>query len=94
MTTAWTDADLAHFGDAEEVRIAGMRDDGSLRKPVIVWVVRVGDELYTRSVNGPDAAWIRGVQIRHRGQLSADGKEIDVDFVSDDSVDEGQIDAT
>ncbi len=52
MTTTWTDADLAHFGDAEEVRIAGMRQDGSLRKPVIVWVARVGDELYTRSVNG------------------------------------------
>lgn len=71
MTTTWTDADLAHFGDAQEVRIAGMRQDDSLRKPVIVWVVRVGDELYTRSVNGPDAAWFRGVQIRHRGQLSA-----------------------
>jgi hypothetical protein len=56
MTTTWTDADLAHFGDAEEVRIAGMCEDGSLRAPVIVWVVRVGDELYTRSVNRPDDA--------------------------------------
>ena len=71
--TTWTDTDLAHFGDAQEVRIAGMRRDGSLRSPVIVWVVRVGDELYTRSVNGPDAAWFRGVQLRHRGQLSAGG---------------------
>jgi hypothetical protein len=93
MTTTWTDADLTHFGDAEEVRIAGMRQDGSLRNPVIVWVVRVGDVLYTRSVNGPDAAWFRSVQIRHRGQLSADAKGIDVDIVSNDSVDEGQIDA-
>ncbi len=31
--TTWTDADLARFGDAEEVRIAGMRRDGSLRTP-------------------------------------------------------------
>jgi hypothetical protein len=23
--TTWTDTDLAHFGDAQEVRIAGMR---------------------------------------------------------------------
>ena len=44
--TTWTDTDLAHFGDAQEVRIAGMRRDGSLRSPVIVWVVRLGDELY------------------------------------------------
>ncbi len=93
MTTTWTDADLAHFGDAEEVRIAGLRQDGSLRKPVIVWVARVGDELYTRSVNGPDAAWFRGIQVRDRGQLSADGKEIDVDVVGEAGADEGQIDA-
>ena len=80
MTTTWTDADLARFGDAEEVRIAGIAPaTARLRKPVIVWVVRVGDELYTRSVNGPDAAWFRGIQVRDRGQLSADGKEIDVD---------------
>ncbi len=93
MTTTWTAADLAHFGDAEEVRIAGMRRDGSLRKPVIVWAVRLGDDLYTRSVNGPDAAWFRGIQVRHRGQLTADGKEIDVDVIGEASVDEGQIDA-
>ena len=37
--TTWTDTDLAHFGDAQEVRIACMRRDGSLRSPVIVWVV-------------------------------------------------------
>ena len=91
--TTWTDADLARYGDAEEVRIAGMRRDGSLRTPRIVWVVRVDDGLYTRSVNGPDAAWFRGVQLRHRGQLSAGRAAVDVDFVGNDSVDEGQIDA-
>ena len=63
--------------------IAGIRRDGSLRTPVIVWVVRVGDELYTRSVNGPDAAWFRGVQTRHRGQLSRGRCGGDVDFVDE-----------
>ena len=58
-----------------------------------MWVVRVDDGLYTRSVNGPDAAWFRGVQLRHRGQLSAGRAAVDVDFVGNDSVDEGQIDA-
>ena len=81
--TTWTDADLARYGDAEEVRIAGMRRDGSLRTPRIVWVVRVDDGLYTRSVNGPDAAWFRGVQLRHRGQLSAGRAAVDVDFVGE-----------
>jgi hypothetical protein len=88
----WTDDDLTHFGDAQEVGIAGMRRDGSLRSPVIVWVVRLGDNLYTRSVNGPDAAWFRGVQARHRGQLSAAGVVADVEFVAVGDVDD-QLDA-
>ena len=92
--TTWTDADLARYGGAEEVRVAGMRRDGSLRTPRIVWVVRVGDELYTRSVNGPDAAWFRGVQARHRGQLSAGHAAADVDFVDgSDRADDDAIDA-
>ena len=90
--TAWTDTDLAHFGDAQEVRIAGMRHDGSLRSPVVVWVVRLGEELYTRSVNGADAAWCRGAHLRHRGQISADGTMIDVDFVDGGDVDD-ELDA-
>ena len=92
--TTWTDVDLAHFGDAQEVRIAGMRRDGSLRSPVIVWVVRVGDDLYTRSVNGPDAAWFRGVQVQHRGQLITGHAAADGDFVDgSDPADDDLIDA-
>ena len=76
----WTDKQLGRIGDAHEIRIAAMRADGSLRTPVVVWVVRIGDDLYTRSVNGPDAAWFRGVQARHEGQVSADGVDADVMF--------------
>jgi hypothetical protein len=89
--THWSGDELRHFGDAQEVRVAGLRPDRSLRSPVIVWIVRVGDDLYTRSVNGPGAAWFRGVQARHRGQLSACGVVADVDFVvsadADDALD-------
>ena len=92
--TTWTDADLALYGDAQEVRVAGMRRDGSLRTPVIVWVVRVDDQLYTRSVNGPGAAWFRGIQVRHRGQLIARRDAADVDFVEgSDPADDDLIDA-
>ena len=92
--TTWTDDDLRRFGDAQEVRIAAMRRDSSLRSPVIVWVVRLGDDLYTRSVNGPDAAWFRGVQARHRGQLSAAGLVADVDFIASGDIDvDDQLDA-
>ena len=90
--TTWLPDDLTRFGAAEEVRIAGTRRDGSLCTPVIVWAVRVGDDLYTRSVNGPTASWFRGVQLRHHGQLTAGAAAIEVDFedaagVLDDDID-------
>ena len=92
--TTWTDADLARFGDAEEVRIAGTRRDGSLRKPVIVWVVRLGDELYTRSVNGPDAAWFRGDQVRtSRSDLGRRRRWSTSTSSTIDGVDDGMLDA-
>ena len=41
--TAWKSDELNRIGGAEEVRIASVRRDGTLRKPVIVWLVRDGD---------------------------------------------------
>ncbi|MCB0050391.1 MAG: DUF2255 family protein, partial [Caldilinea sp.] len=54
-----------------------------LRKPVIIWVVCVGDELYVRSYRGRDSAWFRGVQVQHAGHISAGGVEKDVAFVAE-----------
>ena len=48
---------------------------------MIIWVVRVGDDLYVRSYKGRDGAWFRAVQARHDGHIRADGVEKDVDFV-------------
>ncbi len=42
----WTGGELDRIGAAEELQIAPRRRDGSLRTPVTIWVVRVGDELY------------------------------------------------
>lgn len=92
--TSWTSDELTRIGNAEELRIASLRRDGTLRKPVIIWVVRVGDDLYVRSVNGRTSAWFRGVQSRHEGQIRAGGVVKDVTFVEepDHAVNE-QIDA-
>jgi hypothetical protein len=90
--TAWTTEELNTIGHAEEVRVAGLRPDGALRKPVIVWIVRVGDDVYVRSVNGRNAAWFRGVQAHHKGRLWAGGLQKDVDFVEHNSS-QDQIDA-
>lgn len=92
--TAWTNEELERIGTAEELRIAGLKADGTLRKRVIIWVVRVGDDLYVRSVNGRSSAWFRGVQVRHEGCIWAGGIERDVTFVEEtDPAINDQIDA-
>jgi hypothetical protein len=81
--TIWTKEELNKIGNAEELRIAALRADGTLRKPVIIWVVRIGNELYVRSVNGRTSAWFRGVEVQHAGHIWAGGMEKDVTFVED-----------
>ena len=60
-----------------------------------IWVVRHGDDLYVRSVNGRTAAWFRATQERHEGHIEAGGVEKDVTFVDVDTADDvdDQIDA-
>jgi hypothetical protein len=67
----WTSDELNRIGAAEELEIASVRRDGTLRRPVTIWVVRHGDGLYVRSVNGRTSSWFRGVQLRHEGHIEA-----------------------
>ena len=91
---AWASDELNKIGKAEELKIASLRQDGTLRKPVIIWVVRVGDDIYVRSVNGRGSAWFRSVQTRHEGQIRAGGVVKDVTFVEEPDLDiNEQIDA-
>ena len=92
--TTWTSDELRKIATAEELLIASLRRDDTLRKPVIIWVVRLGDDLYVRSVNGRTSAWFRGVQTRHEGHIRAGGVDKDVTFVEEtDSDINDQIDA-
>ena len=91
--TTWTSNELNKIGTAEELQIASLRRDGTLRNPVTIWVVRQGDDLYIRSVNGRTAAWFRGTQVRHEGHIQAGGVDKDVTFVDADSAINDQIDA-
>lgn len=92
--TSWTNDELDRIGNAEELEIASLRQDGTLRTPRTIWVVRVGDDLYVRSVNGRSSDWFRGVQTRHEGRIWAGGVEKDVRFVSETDPDiNDQVDA-
>jgi hypothetical protein len=89
----WTSDELERIAAADELEIASVRGDGTLRNPVTIWDVRLGDDLYVRSVNGRDSAWFRGTQVRHEGHVEAGGVAKDVTFVDADHSLEDDIDA-
>jgi len=93
--TSWTRNDLERIGAADELKLASFKEDGTLRKPVIIWVVRVGDDLYVRSYRGREGAWFRHIQLRPEGRISAGGVTKNVTFVdvSDDEALNNEIDA-
>lgn len=59
--TTWTSDELSKIEKAEELQIASLQHDGTLRKRVTIWVVRVGDALYARSYRGLSGAWFRAI---------------------------------
>jgi hypothetical protein len=90
--TGWTSDELTKIEAADELEIGSIRRDDRLRDLVTIWVVRLGDDLYVRSVNGRTGAWFRGTQVRHEGQIRAGGVEKDVTFVDTDDGINDQID--
>ncbi len=79
--TAWTSAELDQVGRAEELEVVSRRRDGTMTRPVIVWVARHDGSLYIRSaVKGRDAGWFRATQMTHTGKISAGGVERNVAF--------------
>ena len=67
--TTWTSDELNKIGRAEELQIASLQRDSTLRNPVTIWVVRLGDDLQVRSVYGRTSAWFRCAQVRHEGRI-------------------------
>jgi hypothetical protein len=93
MLAEWTADELSAIDDAQEVRVAGRRQDGSLRRLVTIWAVRLGDDVYIRSVRGPDGGWYRGATATHEGRLEGAGVERDVIFVDAGDEPDNAIDA-
>jgi hypothetical protein len=87
MTETWTAEELDRIGAADELRNAPRRADGTLRRALPIWVVRVGDDLYVRSWRGAGGSWYRAAQQSGQGHVSAGGVERDVAYVpADDEV--------
>jgi hypothetical protein len=79
----WIHDELTTIGAANDLELAPLRRDGTLRKPVTIWVVRHGDDLYVRSWRGRGGAWFRGAQVRHEGRIWVGGVKQDVAFVEE-----------
>jgi hypothetical protein len=91
--TTWTDDELNRIGQAQELQLASVRKDGSLRPNVTMWVVRAGDDLYVRSAYGPDNPWFRRAKASGTGRVLAGGIERDVTFAEADPDVHSAIDA-
>jgi hypothetical protein len=89
---AWTSGELDKIAAADELELASAKRDGTMRKPVTIWVVRLGDDLYVRSWRGRTSRWFRGSQDRHEGHIRAGGVDKDVVFAEVDDVND-EIDA-
>ena len=90
--TLWTNTELEKINSAEELNISSLRQDGTLRKAVVIWVVRLRNDLYVRSVNGRTSAWYQSTQILHEGHIRAGGIDKDVTFLEADPSITDQID--
>lgn len=88
VVNAWTRDELASIGAADELQLESRRTNGTLRRPVTIWVVPHDEDLYVRSVYGRTSNWFRGVGDRHQGHIRAGGVDKDVDFVEVDDVDD------
>jgi hypothetical protein len=88
----WAAEELDKIEAAEELEIAALRPDGTLRPATTIWVVRVGDDLYVRSYRGRGGGWFRSVLERPEGRIRAGGLTREVAFQEPDDADHAAID--
>jgi len=84
LKMSWTRDELDRIDAALELTLASSRGDGTHRRPVTMWVVRRGEDIYVRSVNGRESSWFRGAQTCHEARIRAGGIEKDVSIVETD----------
>lgn len=90
--SSWTSDERTRIGAADELSIAAYRADGTPRRYVPIWVVRVGEDLYVRSWRGRAGGWFRHALQAGQGRIRAGGVERDVTFAEPDASVQGAID--
>jgi hypothetical protein len=82
MGAAWGGAELEKVGGAEELELTPRLSDGGFGRPVTIWVVPSGEDLYVRSWRGSAGDWYRRARQSGEARISAGGVERDVRVVS------------
>lgn len=90
---AWTTKERTTLDEEQLLRIATIRPDGTVRNPVTIWAVVVGNELYVRSVRGEAGGWYRHLQQDPHARIAAGALERDVTAVAADRALDQEIDA-
>jgi hypothetical protein len=91
--TNWTSDELARIEEAQELEIAPRRRDGTLRRFVPIWVVRVDGDLYVRAAYGPGSGWHRVARTSRAARIRAGGVEKDVSIEDVGGAVNDQVDA-
>jgi hypothetical protein len=78
MPAGWSAEQIGKICNADELRIAAQRPDGTLRGWVPIWVVCVGNQIYARTWYRRDSGWYGDVLASARARISVPGLEVDV----------------
>jgi hypothetical protein len=78
MATPWSPDQLRAIESAHELEISGTRRDGTLRRWVPVWVVRVGEDVYVRTWFRRTTGWFGHAVETGRARVRVPGLETDV----------------
>lgn len=76
--SGWTEDELRRLSTEDEIRLASVRRDGSLRRPVVMWMVTDGSDVYVRAVKGVDGPWYRSLRTTDAAHVTTGGLEADV----------------
>jgi len=76
----WTDAQLQAVDVTDEVQVASLGADGTQRRAVTIWAVRVADAVYVRSARGPQRGWFTHARTSGSGRFTAGHVERRVTF--------------
>ncbi len=92
-TASWRSDELSRTEAAQELEIALLRRDGTVRKAIPIWVVRTGEDLYVRAACRPGTGWHRVARASHQGRIRAGGVETDVTIEDVDDAVNDRVDA-